>query len=326
MGRLEDGFGRRFRYLRLSVTEVCNFRCGYCLPDGWKAEGPLSFLSADEIGRLVRGFARLGVTKVRLTGGEPSVRKDLTEIIARVSSTPGVDTVALTTNGWNLARRAAEWRAAGLTHVNLSVDALDRETFWKVTGKDRYDDVMAGLDTALASGFRSVKLNAVLLKDTVADGFDAFADLVRRTPVSARFIELMRTADNAGYFADQHVGGAVLRAWLEARGWRPTERAADAGPAVEFARPDFVGRFGLIAPYGPGFCDSCNRLRVTARGRLRLCLFGEGGADLRDLLAEDGREAELQDRVTTALSGKAAGHRLHEGRFGDTRRLADVGG
>lgn len=326
MGRLEDGFGRRFRYLRLSVTEVCNFRCGYCLPDGWKPDGPLSFLSADEIGRLVRAFADLGVGKVRLTGGEPSVRKDLTEIIARVSATPGVGKVALTTNGWNLARRAAEWRAAGLTHVNLSVDALDRETFRKVTGKDRYDDVMAGLEAALACDFRTVKLNAVLLKDTVPGGFAAFAELVRRTPVCVRFIELMRTADNADYFADQHVGGAVLRDWLESRGWRPTERAPDAGPAVEYAHPDFAGRFGLIAPYGPGFCDSCNRLRVTARGKLRLCLFGEGGVDLRDLLAQDCRSSELQDRITAALAGKAAGHRLHEARFGDTRRLADVGG
>lgn len=326
MGRLEDGFGRRFRYLRLSVTEVCNFRCGYCLPDGWKPDGPLSFLSTDEIGRLVRGFADLGVSKVRLTGGEPSVRKDLTEIIARVSSTPGVEKVALTTNGWNLARRAAEWREAGLTHVNLSVDALDRETFRNVTGKDRYDDVMAGLDAALDCGFQAVKLNAVLLKDTVSGGFDAFAALVRRSPVSVRFIELMRTADNADYFADQHLGGATLRRWLEARGWKPIESESDAGPAIEYAHPDHVGRFGLIAPYGPGFCDSCNRLRVTARGRLRLCLFGEGGVDLRDLLADDACRTALQDRISSALFGKAAGHRLHEARFGDTRRLADVGG
>src|SRR4051794_38005593 len=123
MGQLADGFGRRFHYLRLSVTEVCNFRCTYCLPDGFKKTGPLDFLSADEAERLTTAFAELGLAKVRLTGGEPSARKDLTDIMARVASTPGVEKLALTTNGWNLTQKAAEWRAAGLTHLNVSVDS-----------------------------------------------------------------------------------------------------------------------------------------------------------------------------------------------------------
>lgn len=325
MDRLIDGFGRRFRYLRLSVTEVCNFRCTYCLPDGFKKTGDRSFLSVPEIGRLADAFAALGVGKVRLTGGEPSVRRDLGEIIGRVAASPGVGKVALTTNGWNLARHVAGWRTAGLTNLNVSIDSLDPQAFHRITGHDRLGSVLAGLDAALALGVPSVKINAVLLKESGEDAFGRFADFVRDRPVAARFIELMRTGDNAEYFARQHVSGEALRDWLTRRGWTPAPRGHDDGPATEFSHPDYAGRIGLIAPYAPGFCDGCNRLRVTALGKLRLCLFGEGGVDLRDLLGADRPEA-LADRISSALLGKAAGHRLAEGLTGDTRRLAEVGG
>lgn len=325
MGSLTDGFGRRFHYLRLSVTEACNFRCVYCLPDGYRKQAPHDFLHLDEIARLARAFAELGVSKMRLTGGEPTVRKDLTEIIGAVASTPGVAKVALTTNGWNLAAKAQSWRAAGLTHLNVSLDSLDSETFVALTGHGRHAEILRGIDLALDQPFAAVKLNAVLLSQTVGRGFDEFAEFVRTRPVSVRFIELMRTADNGEYFQAQHVPGDALRQWLSRRGWTPVSRGFDAGPAVEYEHPDHAGRLGLIAPYAPGFCDSCNRLRVTARGKLRLCLFGEGGVDLRDLLRDDNDEA-LRDRVAAALAGKAAGHRLAFGDPGDIRNLAQTGG
>lgn len=323
---LADGFGRRFRYLRLSVTEVCNFRCTYCLPDGWKRTGPLSFLTPDEIGRLVGAFSALGLAKVRLTGGEPTVRKDFAEIVERVSATPGVAKIAVTTNGWNLARHAAAWRAAGLTHLNVSLDSLDADAFRRITGQDRMAQVLAGLDQALSTGFQAVKVNAVLLRETAEAGFDDWAAFVRERPVAVRFIELMRTADNADYFARHHVGGGVLRTWLEDRGWEAVPRQADSGPAQEYRHPDHAGALGLIAPYAPGFCDSCNRLRVTARGRLRLCLFGEGGVDLRDLLGRDDDRGELIARIEAGLTGKRDGHRLLRGDPGDLRNLSVVGG
>lgn len=325
MARLVDGFGRRFHYLRLSITEVCNFRCTYCLPDGFKKQEPLSFLDPQACERVVRAFADLGVSKVRLTGGEPSVRRDLPEIIARTAAVPGVDKVCVTTNGWNLDRQVAAWRDAGLTNLNISIDTLDREAFRRITGHDRLASVVGGLDRALGLGVPSVKVNGVLLRDTTEAGFDGFAEFVRERPVAVRFIELMRTGDNADYFADQHVAGSTLTGWLDARGWTRRARAFDEGPAVEFAHPDYAGRIGLIAPYAPGFCDSCNRLRVTARGRLRLCLFGELGVDLRDLLDKDEPEA-LRARIVRALAGKPAGHRLHEANSGDTRQLAQYGG
>lgn len=325
MGRLVDGFGRRFHYIRVSVTEVCNFRCTYCLPDGYRKTGPLSFMTPDEIGHLTAAFADLGVSKIRLTGGEPSVRRDLTDIIARAAAVNGIDKVAVTTNGWNLNRQVAAWRGAGLTNLNVSIDSLDPDAFRRITGHDRLADVVAGVDQALALGMPTVKVNSVLLRDTAEAGFEAFAGFVRERPVAVRFIELMRTGDNADYFAAQHVPGSTLVRWLESRAWTPRPRGFDDGPATEYVHPGHAGRIGLIAPYAPGFCDSCNRLRITARGQLRLCLFGELGVDLRDLLTGDDPEA-LRGRIVRALDRKPAGHRLHENRFGDTRHLAQLGG
>jgi cyclic pyranopterin phosphate synthase len=324
---LADGFGRRFRYLRLSVTEVCNFRCAYCLPDGYqKSAAPPLFLEIAEIARLVAGFAALGVTKVRLSGGEPSVRRDLTEIIGVVAATPGVEKVALTTNGWGLGQKVRDWREAGLTHLNVSVDTLDPALFARITGHDRLPEIMAGVDAALGLGLGAVKLNAVLLRDTAETAFEQFADWLRDRPATVRFIELMRTLDNVAYFEDQHVRAGRLEAWLAARGWTRTPRLADDGPAVEYRHPDYAGRFGIIAPYAADFCDGCNRLRVTSRGLLRLCLFGEGGVNLRDLLADDVEPERLERRILDALPTKARGHELMLARSGDLRRMADVGG
>ena len=321
-----DAFGRRFRYLRLSVTEVCNFRCTYCLPNGYKKTGAMDFLSPIETERLARAFSELGLRKIRLTGGEPSVRKDLTEIIARVAAQSQVDKVAMTTNGWNLARHVDDWVSAGLTHLNVSIDALDRDAFARITGLDRLDDVLSGLDRAQALPLSAVKVNAVLLRDGLEDDFSAWTDFVRDRRISVRFIELMRTGDNAAFFQDQHVSGTVLRNWLLQHGWQPRERGIDDGPAIEFSHPDHAGRIGLIAPYAPGFCDGCNRLRITARGQLRLCLFGRGGHDLRSFLERDNQKKALQDTIVMALGGKSLSHDLHAANPGDIRNLAQTGG
>ena len=321
-----DNFGRRFRYLRLSVTEVCNFRCTYCLPDGYRKSGPMDFLAPEEVERLVRVFAQLGIRKVRLTGGEPTVRKDLTQLIACVSAQTGIDKVALTTNGWNLSRHVDEWVDAGLTNLNVSMDALDREAFHRITGHDRLNDVLSGLERAQALPLNAVKVNAVLLRDGLDEDFSSWTGFVRERAISVRFIELMQTGDNKAFFDAQHVSGQVLRRWLEANGWTPADRGADDGPAVEFSHPDYVGRIGLIAPYAPGFCDGCNRLRVTARGQLRLCLFGQGGRPLRDLLCTDDQSGLLKDRILDALAFKPAAHGLHNSDPGDIRNLAQMGG
>ena len=327
MAMLADRFGRSFPYLRLSLLEACNFRCGYCLPDGHHAApGRPSSLSLAEIGRLLRAFATLGMRKLRLTGGEPTLRKDLVEAIALAASVPGIETIAMTTNGVLLRRQVRDWRAAGLTALNVSVDSLDRARFAAITGHDRLDDILAGVETALGLGFDAVKLNAVLLRGLNDDALPAWLDYLRERDIAVRFIELMQTGDNRDYFERHHVRAEALQSQLEASGWRAQPRAADAGPAIEYARPGFAGRIGVIAPYARDFCASCNRLRVTARGDLRLCLFGEIGIPLRPLLQDDGQHALLCATISRQLGIKRDAHRLHQGQTGLVPHLASIGG
>lgn len=326
MATLVDGFGRTFPYLRLSLTEACNFRCSYCLPEGYRADGRPVFLAIDEIRRLVRAFAALGMRKVRLTGGEPSLRKDLPDIIAAVAGTPGVQKVAITTNGCLLPRHVGTWREAGLTALNVSLDSLDPVRFAAITGHDRFAEVSEGVEIAQTLGFASVKLNAVMLRGLNDDELPAWLDYLRERDVSVRFIELMRTGDNKDYFERHHQRADTLEAQLRAAGWLLQPRATDAGPAREYAHPGYRGRIGVIAPYSKDFCAGCNRLRVTARGDLRLCLFGEFGISLRPLLQSDSDFDPLVARIAMQLGLKAAGHGLHEGNTGITPHLASIGG
>lgn len=327
MSALTDRFGRRFPYLRLSVIEACNFSCSYCLPNGYQARpGVPEPLQPFEVQRLLRAFAGVGMRKVRLTGGEPSLRKDLTRLIATAAQTPGVDTVAMTTNGCLLRKRRAEWQAAGLNALNISVDALDRARFERVTGHDRLPDILAGIDEAIADSFAGIKINAVLLRGLNDDQLPQFFNYLRERPVSLRFIELMQTGSNRQYFEQHHYRAEVLEAQLQAEGWQLQVRAADAGPAREYAHADFAGRVGIIAPYSRDFCAGCNRLRVTATGDLRLCLFGNVGIPLRPLLQSDDQADELQATLISQLGLKALGHGLHQGETGLTPHLASIGG
>lgn len=327
MSVLADRFGRRFPYLRLSVIEACNFSCSYCLPNGYQARPGLPEpLRPDEIGRLLRAFAGVGMRKVRLTGGEPSLRKDLTELIAIAAATPGVATVAMTSNGCLLRKRRPQWQAAGLNALNISVDALDRDRFAQITGHDRLDDILHGIDEALADGFARIKLNAVLLRGLNDDQWPAFLDYLRERPISLRFIELMQTGSNRAYFERHHYRAEALETRLQADGWQLQARSADAGPAREYTHPDYAGRIGIIAPYSRDFCASCNRLRVTAQGDLRLCLFGNVGIPLRPLLQSDDLADELQASLLSQLGLKSLGHGLHQGETGLTPHLASIGG
>lgn len=326
MSVLSDPFGRTFPYLRLSLTEACNFRCGYCLPDGYVADGRPVFLSRDEVRRLIAAFARVGMRKVRLTGGEPTLRKDLVEIVADIASTPGVTRVALTTNGTRLPSHIDPWRDAGLTSLNVSVDSLDRDVFHAITGHDRLPEILDGVERALELGFEAVKLNAVLLRGVNDASLPQWLEYLRHRRVSVRFIELMRTNDNVAYFERHHVRAESLEKTLADSGWVRMMRASDAGPANEYVHPDYAGRVGVIAPYSRDFCAGCNRLRVTARGDLRLCLFGDFGVPLRPLLQRDDDIDALVDLIERQLRLKAAGHGLHDGNSGITPHLASIGG
>lgn len=319
---LMDKFQRRFYYLRLSITDACNFKCQYCLPNGYQSHSPESFLSLDEITPLVKAFAQLGTRKVRITGGEPSLRKDLPAIIETCASTAGIETVAMTTNGFRLASQAKSWREAGLSRVNISLDSLDPRQFNTITGTQSFNRVMAGIDAALEAGFESIKVNVVLTKALDETAIDSYLNWISQQPIEVRFIELMETGQLSDYFQRNHVSGQQLKQRLMAQGWRSQINRCDAGPAQVLSHPDYAGKIGLILPYEDGFCDTCNRLRVSSKGKLHLCLFGEQGVDLRPYL----QDGELIPVIEEALTHKRAHHFLNEGNTGVTPHLASIGG
>ena len=321
---LQDSQGRRFTYLRLSITDVCNYRCNYCLPDGYHCEQRQKPLTVAEISRLTAAFAAAGTRKVRITGGEPSLRKDLPDIIAAIKQTPGIDTVALTTNGHRCLDKLPLWRQAGLDAINFSCDSLDSRLFADITGRNSLTDLLRAIDKACEI-FPRVKANAVLLRQFNYRQLDDFFDWIRHKPLTLRFIELMETGDNRDFFRRNHVSGSELEARLRQQGWQPVLRGPHAGPAKEFHHPDYQGRCGIIAPYSKDFCASCNRLRVSSLGKLHLCLFADAGIDIRPLLQE-GQQQALQHQLQALLADKKASHYLADGYTGATRHLAMLGG
>ncbi|WP_017443655.1 GTP 3',8-cyclase MoaA [Gayadomonas joobiniege] len=323
---LYDPLGREFHYLRLSVTDVCNFKCSYCLPDGYQCETPRNFLTVPEIRRLVSAFGATGTSKVRITGGEPGLRKDLPEIIKTCANTSGIEQVALTTNGFNLEKNIQSWVEAGLTSLNVSIDSLKPEVFRRITGFDRLQSIFAGLAKAAELGLSQIKVNAVLMQTFNADELSSFLQWIKDKPYTLRFIELMETGDNKAFYQQNHVSGYAIKQHLLNNGWLPVLKAKNAGPAEEFYHPNYQGKIGLIMPYSPDFCKTCNRLRVSALGKLHLCLFGEQGYDLRQLLTSDQQQAELQQYIQACLSDKKDSHFLHQGNTGITQHLAMIGG
>lgn len=326
--QLTDSFARKFYYLRLSVTDVCNFRCTYCLPQGYcsSGTGKAAFLTLDEIRRISCAFARMGTEKVRLTGGEPTMRRDFTDIIATLAANPSIRQIAVTTNGYRLANNVRRWREAGLTALNISVDSLDARQFQQITGQNKFHQVMAGIDAAFDAGFAKVKVNTVLLRDVNHQQLPVFLNWIRQRPIQLRFIELMETGDSGALFHQRHISGHYIRDQLQALGWVRQLRQRSDGPAQVFNHPDYAGEIGLIMPYEKNFCTSCNRLRVSSQGKLHLCLFGDSGVELRHLLADDSQSPALEARIISALQYKKQSHFLSQGITGMTQNLSFIGG
>lgn len=320
----EDPHGRRFHYLRLSITEVCNFRCTYCLPNGYDGPKASRFLERAELRRVMSAFASQGTRKIRLTGGEPVLRNDLPDLISDARSQPGIEQVAITTNGYRLPKVLPDWEAAGLHQINISMDSLDPKQFQAITGHDRLRELLTGLYQALDLGFE-VKVNAVWMRG-VNDRLGPFLEWIRDVPITLRFIEVMETGAQPDFHERYFSPLNNVRQQLQLEGWQRLERPVHAGPAQEFHHPDYAGRIGLIMPYSPDFCTTCNRLRVTAQGQLHLCLFGENGYDLRPWLQRDNQQEELIDTIREAVGHKKATHGLHEHNPGLTRTLSMLGG
>jgi cyclic pyranopterin phosphate synthase len=327
---LRDSFGRTFPYIRLSITDVCNFKCGYCLPNGYQIDKSdnRKFLQLEEIKRLAKVFSKLGVGKIRLTGGEPTVRKDFFDIIKILKNEAGIKKVVITTNGYHLDKKAKMFVDSGLNGINISIDSLDRNTFKKVTGHDRLPEILKGIKNLQDLYFENIKINAVLLNgiNSSDKDFETWAEFIKVNKVDFRYIELMQTGDNLDYFKKYHISSKIFKEYLNKHYWIFQTLGKDAGPSLNFINPEYKGKFGIIAPYSKDFCRSCNRLRITSRGDLRLCLFGNTGISIRHLLQKDDQIDELQDLIMGQMKFKKETHYLELGETGLTKNLSTTGG
>jgi len=330
MQKLRDSFGRTFPYIRLSITDVCNFKCGYCLPNGYQVDKSdnRKFLHINEIKRLAKALSELGVCKIRLTGGEPTVRKDFFDIVKILKNESGIKKVVMTTNGYHLDQKAKPLLDSGLNGINISIDSLDRETFKKVTGHDRLPEILLGIEKLQNLGFENIKVNAVLLNgiNSSEKDFEEWSKFIKNNKVDFRYIELMQTGDNLDYFNKYHVSASIFKNYLNKNKWIHQTLGRDAGPSLNYINPQFKGKFGIIAPYSKDFCKTCNRLRITSRGDLRLCLFGNTGISIRHLLQKDDQLEELKDLILKQLNFKKESHYLELGETGLTKNLSTTGG
>jgi GTP 3',8-cyclase len=328
-GPMEDGFGRRIEYLRVSVTDKCNLRCVYCMPEEglpWLRREQL--LRYEEIAEIVRVMAGMGLRRVRITGGEPLVRRDLPALVRMIRAVPEIDDVAVSTNAVLLDEQAEALRDAGVDRVNVSLDSLRPERIDAIARRaGSAAAIFRGLDAAERAGFAPIKVNCVVMRGRNDDEVADFAAITRRRPWHVRFIEVMPTGDNLGVSADEYVSSdEVLEQVRRVGDLRPAAGPAGNGPARYFAFPGAAGTVGVITPMSHNYCESCNRMRLTADGQLRPCLFGDLHTGLRDPL----RAGEpLEPLIRRTLRIKPERHWLVQGSdagSGGLRALSQVGG
>jgi GTP 3',8-cyclase len=326
---LSDGWGREIRSLRVSVTDRCNFRCRYCMPaEGLQWLAKPEVLTFEELHRLVTVMARVGVREVRLTGGEPLVRRDLPDLVRRLAVVPGVEDLSLTTNGVLLDRLAEPLADAGLRRLNVSLDSLSHTRFAQITRRDALDRVLAGLAAAEREvRLRPIKVNCVAIRGFSETEVPALAALARRKPFVVRFIEFMPLDADDRWDADQVLSGAEIRAIIEER-WPLVELPAGASStARRFRFADGAGEVGFVSPVTEPFCSSCDRIRVTADGRLRTCLFSRTEWDLQAPLRDGASDAELEEVIRNAVAHKELKHRINEPGFvRASRTMSQIGG
>ncbi|MEW5829967.1 MAG: GTP 3',8-cyclase MoaA [Chloroflexota bacterium] len=327
---LVDPFGRSINYLRLSLTDRCNLRCAYCLPASgvrWLPREDL--LDADEIVRVAEAAAGLGVDKIRLTGGEPLVRPDALEIVRRLAAIPGIRDLSLTTNAILLEKMAKPLAEAGLKRVNISLDTLDADKFRRVTRFGDFSRAWEGILAAEAAGLTPLKLNTVVVGGFNADELPALARLTLDHPWHIRFIELMPVGNRHDWGegfpapAERYIPVQEMKAHLETWNLEPETPPTGNGPARTFRIPGAIGTVGFISPLGEHFCDTCNRLRLTADGRLRACLLMDGEISIRSALRLG---QPLEPLLAEAVRRKPRGHELAQHRYPEARRMAQIGG
>jgi GTP 3',8-cyclase len=327
--RLIDSFGRLHNNLRISVTDRCNIRCVYCMPEQVEFLPKAALLSFEEIERFVRIAVTQGINKIRLTGGEPLVRRDIPMLVEKLAAIPGVIDLGLTTNGILLAPMAKALRNAGLERINVSLDTMDADKFQRLTRRTGFEKVIEGILAARDAGFRPVKVNAVAMRGVTEDDVVPLAEFARTHGLELRFIEYMPLDAGHLWEREKVLFAADILELLE-RGIGPLVPSADQdprAPALDYEYADGRGRVGFIASISRPFCMSCNRIRLTSDGKLRNCLFSLEETDIRGLLRRNAPDAEIVRAIRDSVASKWEGHEINTARFIQPERLMhSIGG
>ncbi|HET9029295.1 MAG TPA: GTP 3',8-cyclase MoaA [Candidatus Aquilonibacter sp.] len=326
---LSDAFSRPITYLRVSVTDKCNLRCVYCMPEeglAWLRRDEL--LTYEEIIELVKAAASTGVRSIRLTGGEPLVRRDLHRLVAGIAAVAGIDDIALSTNALLLEDQLDDLVRAGLRRVNVSLDTLQPDRFERIARRPGLEKVLRGIDAALAAGLAPVKINCVVMRGSNDDELEAFAELARDREVYVRFIEVMPVHENLGMQSDTYLSSDEILARIGAiHALRPVSGPPGNGPARYFAYDGAKGAVGVISPLSHDYCERCNRVRLSADGRLRLCLFGDHHIDLRTPLRNGAATTDLAAIFRASMAIKPERHHLKLGEASSQMRaFSEIGG
>ncbi|HUW29238.1 MAG TPA: GTP 3',8-cyclase MoaA [Sulfuriferula sp.] len=325
MPNLTDRFGRRIEYLRLSVTDRCDLRCSYCMPEGFKGfEEPAHWLTFDEIERLLGAFARLGLKRVRITGGEPLLRRDLPALAARIASLPGIEDLSLSTNATRMDKHAAALKAAGVTRLNVSLDSLHAGRIEAVTGRDVLHRIMAGLTSAQQAGFTPIKINMVAMRGVNDDEIDDMVAFCMERNFVLRLIEAMPMGDTGRN--TQYLDLQPVKARIQKRFGLVDTTFQGGGPARYLGSPDGQFSVGFITPISQHFCASCNRVRLAVDGTLYLCLGQEEKFEFRPLLRGGATDAELGNAICAALELKPERHEFLEQPNKIVRFMSATGG
>jgi cyclic pyranopterin phosphate synthase len=326
---LVDAFRRPITYLRISVTDRCNLRCVYCMPEAGLPWIPKpDILTFEEIVSIVRAAASVGVRSIRLTGGEPLIRRELDRLVAMIAAIPGIEDIALSTNGLLLEAQAPALRAAGLTRANISLDTLREDRFTAIARRPGLAKVLAGIDAAIAAGLGPIKINTVVMRGSNDDELEDFAKLTRERAVHIRFIEVMPVEENVGLQRDAWVSSDEVLERLRGLGeLHPVPNPHGNGPARMFAYDRAPGSVGVISPLAHDYCETCNRVRLSADGNLKLCLFGDHLIDLRTPLREGGGQEAIVALLRGAMHVKPERHHLALGETASVMRaFSEIGG
>ena len=315
---LIDSFGRVHNNLRISVTDRCNIRCFYCMPESNVQFLPRrELLTFEELTRFVSVVAKCGVNKLRLTGGEPLVRSNLSELVRRLAKIGGIEDIALTTNGLLLADYAQPLFDAGLKRLNVSLDGLSEATFQKISRRSGLDKVLSGIDKAIEIGFKKIRLNAVSIAGITEPEIIPLAQFAREKKLELRFIEFMPLDADKSWESEQVLSGEKIKAMIESEigNLVPAERADKSQPSIDFDFEDGVGRIGFINPVSQPFCSDCNRIRITAEGKFRNCLFSTSEWDLRTIIRDGGTDEDIEAAVRDSIGQKKAAHGIDSDSF-----------